>query len=124
MIFEYTIEGRTVGFRFNFRTFGVLEKSTGIGLDTIISTLSSKTAKADLICEYFFAGAKHYAQSKGLPVDFSSDDVADWLSVIGLEKSFYMIAESLGTETPKNSLPHHQKVGTSNGELTSTLDSQ
>jgi len=110
-VFEFEIEGKKRGFHFNFMAFGVLEEMTGLDLDELISKLSGRGAKVKLLSQFFFAGAKNYCDSRGQEVDFTINDVSDWVTEIGFDKAFQLIAEALGTKTPKNSKPHPEKVG-------------
>lgn len=110
-IFEFDIDGVERGFNFNFKAFSYMEEATGFALDEIIEKLTGKGAKVDLLIKFFHSGARNYAEAKGAQIDFTENDVSDWISDIGLPKAFEMINAAVGAKTPKNSKPHPQKVG-------------
>lgn len=114
--YEFTIEGKKRGFRFNFLAFDYMEEISGLPLDEIIAKITSKTEKkVRLLNQFFFSAAKNYTESKGEEVDFDMNDTADWINEIGFEQAFKLITEAIGAKTPKNSKPLPMVEGANNG---------
>ncbi len=80
-----------------------LEKCT---LDQLFERLgiAGEESKVDLVTinNFFYAAAINYTEGKGLPVDFTAQDVSDWLDENGLDKTMQMMKEAIQTPEIKN----------------------
>lgn len=106
-IHEFEFEGKTRGFLFNFVTLGILEERENTPIDDIIQRFSkgSKSPKLKLVLSFFHAAAINYADEKGRQIDFTLNDVSEWVQFIGFDKATGLMSNALKSTTPKNSKP-------------------
>lgn len=104
---EFEFEGKTRGFLFNFLTLGIFEESCDVPLDEVLERFSkgSKKPKITIVLKYFHAAAVNYSQEKGRAIDFTLNDVSNWVQWIGFDKAASLMASGLKITTPKNSKP-------------------
>jgi hypothetical protein len=103
-IFEMEVEGAKRGFRFGMWTNGKaceLEKCT---IDELFERLGITGGSPSImtLTNWFFAAAICYANGNKSEVDFTSQDVSDWIDFYGLEKSMKMMTEAFSTPDIKN----------------------
>jgi len=99
------VDGKTVGFRFNMLAFAKTCELEGCDLTELYVRLGlEKGENTNLISlnNFFFAAAINYAEGKNLPIDFTKQDVSDWLDIYGIEKSMEMMTEAFKSPQIKN----------------------
>lgn len=99
-IFERTINGKTVGFKFGTYAAAVAEQESGMSISQIFSNIQSNKSIVMSLLHYFYGGAASYCKSKGLETP-TIDVVSDWLEEIGLQDCMVIFTDSLSQ--PKNS---------------------
>ena len=98
------VDGKTVGFRFNMLAFGKACELEGCDLTQLYSRLGIYGGDTNLLAlnHFFFAAAINYAEGKNLPIDFTKQDVSDWLDIYGIEKSMEMMTDAFKSPQIKN----------------------
>lgn len=110
------INGKTIGFCFNFYAFGIVEEQLDKPLDEVLSILANpKKPKVKIISAFFYAGAVNYCEMNDILVDFKINDVGGWLEEIGIAESMKILTDALSVVKPKN-LPPLQAEGVKIGE--------
>ena len=122
--YEFEFEGKTRGFLFNFLTLGIFEENCDTPLDEVLERFgkNSKKPKITIVLKYFHAAAVNYSQEKGRPIDFTLNDVSEWVQYVGFDKCATLMASGLTITTPKNSNPllKAKEGKRQSGELVST----
>lgn len=103
MISEIEVNGVKRGFKFGTYSMAITCKEEKCSVTELGNRLEKAEENLETILNFMYGAAVAYQKSKKLEVDFTPVDVADWLDVIGLEKSMLIIAE--GLKQPKNDLP-------------------
>lgn len=94
---EREILGKKRGFIFGMRSIRTIGKLTGCEFveDILIGVgnlringkdnvrIRSQMDHLDFICKFLYGCARHYAESQRQEVDFSADDVFDWMDEMG-----------------------------------------
>lgn len=115
-IFEIEIEGKTVGFRFNMLAIGKACKLESCDVTELFSRITGEVESdeqgnvvkvvrqpdIEAVLNFFFAAAVNYTEGNKQKVDFTAQDVSDWLDFLGLETAMRMIRENLTTTKSKN----------------------
>jgi hypothetical protein len=112
-IFEFEIEGKKRGFKFGTYAFAVacdqdksvlsdLLKKIGVPYEVDGEKRADPVNIMSLL-NVFYGAAVHYAKHKKQGVDFTPDEVSDWLDELGLEKVNGYLQEGLNQYSPKNS---------------------
>ncbi len=103
--FEMEIDGKTVGFRFNMLASGKACNILKCSMDELffkLGLVKGSTMDLEAALYFFFAAAQNYSESKGQVIDYTAQDVSDWLGHFGLEKSMTMMQEAFNAPEIKN----------------------
>lgn len=112
-VFEIEIDGVQRGFRFNMLSIGKACRLENCDVSELISRVVGEV-KDDVVVRapdlqamvnFFFAGAVNYCEGKGIKVDFTAQDVCDWLEHIGLEKTKELLYENLKVSSKNMEAP-------------------
>lgn len=104
-IFEMEVDGKTVGFRFNMLCMAKACKIIGCSMDELFQKMGMvKGYEMDLeaAMNFFYAAAINYNEGKKKEIDFTVQDVSDWIDYFGLAKMSEMIKESFEAPEIKN----------------------
>ena len=106
-VFEVDVDGVKRGFRFNMLAFGKacrIEKCDITELFDRMIGNKEENRQPDIVAmlSFFFAAAENYTEGKGQKVDYTQQDVSDWLDTVGLAKAMDMMQEGLKTVKSKN----------------------
>jgi hypothetical protein len=104
--FEFPVGDKTVGFRFNMLSHGKACRLENCRIDQLFERigLSENKEGIDLvsICNFFYAAAINYTEGKGLKVDYTVQDVSDWLEHNGIDKTMEIMRSAMQTPEIKN----------------------
>lgn len=88
-IVEIEVSGKKRGFKFGMLAIGLMMQRREITFPEFLD----KLGKTDILftIDLLHAAAESWHKSKNLPVDFTAEDVADWMDEIGMVKAFSII---------------------------------
>lgn len=115
-VFEVEIEGVKRGFRFNMLAIGKACRIEQCDINELFNrvigeyeydALGNRIAvirhpDVESMINFFHAAAINYHEGKSQEVNFTVQDVSDWLDHLGLERTSKMMAEALKTAKSKN----------------------
>jgi hypothetical protein len=112
-IFEFEVgePKKTVGFKFGMMALGIAEQKNGKSIKEILETMKAGKADILMLLHVMYGAACQYAENKKTPVDFSCDDVSDWIEEIGIEEMQRVLVDGLYQYVPKNSKSPSMKEG-------------
>lgn len=94
------INGVKRGFKFGPRSVALAEREDGCKGGELFKKMQQGDQLA--VLNMFFGAALDYANVNKLTVDFNSSDVADWVYIMGVEKSTEILASGLQSYNEKN----------------------
>lgn len=103
--FEFEVEGKKVGFRFNMLAFGKACEIEKCSLDDLFMKLGiGEEGNVNIITmnNLFYAAAINFYEGRGLEIDFKAQDVSDWLDFIGIQSATEMMKEQFKVPEVKN----------------------
>jgi len=106
-VFEVEIEGVKRGFRFNMLALGKACRIEQCDINELFNRLlgsKEDNRQPDIVSmmNFFHAAAINYAEGNKQEVDFTAQDVSDWLDHFGLTQTMEMMTEGLKTAKSKN----------------------
>ena len=101
-VFEFEIDGKTVGFEFGMLAAAYTEEKAGINILELFKQLGSGSGTTKYILTYFYGGAVAYAEFRELPDKITVAKVSKWLDHIGLEEAMKIYLKSIEAYLPKN----------------------
>lgn len=102
-IFEFKVGEKTVGLRFGTRALRILEKKMKLDISVILTIASEGKTGIDFMCDIFECAALDYCHTKKVEVDFTNEDMPDWVDAIGgLNAGLKVLADGLTHYHPKN----------------------
>lgn len=116
-IAEIEVSGVKQGLKFGMLASGYFCQVEGITLKGMTEQLKNPTPLTFVNC--VFGAAKSFNESKGLPVDFTVSQVADWIDEIGIEKISEIIFGAMQVyedKQEKNVLTPEENPGLTTGE--------
>jgi hypothetical protein len=102
-IVEFDVKGVKRGFKFGTSTVGMVMEMRGIKTLIDFITAMSDPGNIPFVLDLLYCSAVSYARASKKEVDFTKDDVADWIDEIGVDESFAMINRAFTQYTPKES---------------------
>lgn len=112
-IFDFEIGGKKRGFKFGTYAMAIACRAENckvgellkkIGLTTEVKEGEERSGNIDLMAllNFYHAAAVAHAEHNKQPVDFTVQDVSDWLDELGEEKMAKITTEGLTQYEPKN----------------------
>lgn len=103
-IFEFEIKGETVGLRFGTRALRILETKLNENISGVLSKAVSGRPGIDFMCNIFECAAQDYFITNKKEINFTNDDMPDWIDAVGgLNQALKIVADGLTQYFPKNS---------------------
>lgn len=98
-VFEFEVEGKTVGFEFCMMASMFAEEESGLPIGEVNNGIAEGKLKS--ILQFFYGAAKAYQYYRA-NMDITIGDVAKWIDVLGLEKMTEIYLKAIAQ--PKNGL--------------------
>lgn len=99
--YETELNGKKIGFKCGTLAIAIACREAKVkSTDELFKLM----AEGDMVVALalFYGSASQYAISKKMPIDFTMDDVSDWLEELGEEESTKITTSMLESFIPKN----------------------
>lgn len=106
----FEVNGKKVGLRFGTRSLRLLEKKLKEDISVILEQAVKGRSGIEFLCNIFECTAQDYYITNKIEIDFSNDDMPDWIDAVGgLNPASQIVTEGINQYFPKNSTSPEKK---------------
>lgn len=102
-IVEFQIKGQKRGLKFGTQTVRLIMEMRGIKTLMDLIRDMSDPGNIPFVLDMLYCSAVSYAASNKIKVDFTKEDVADWMDEIGLDEATAIINKAFTQYSPPDS---------------------